>query len=106
MKDTPDTLMVTQLQQISHGLPALSPAVARRLMGHFRRTGPITAEAVLTQRESEVLALISRGLRNAEVAGSLGIAESTVAGYIKSIYRKLGISSRAEAAWHAAQLGL
>ncbi|WP_416339748.1 response regulator transcription factor [Paracoccus sp. (in: a-proteobacteria)] len=50
--------------------------------------------------------MIGRGLRNGEVAELLGISENTVAGYIKDIYRKLGISSRAEASWHAARLGL
>ncbi|MFP4273770.1 MAG: LuxR C-terminal-related transcriptional regulator [Paracoccaceae bacterium] len=106
LKDQPEALLASQLRQISHGIPALSPVIARRIMLHFRNTGPVDSEARLTQRESEVLALIARGLRNAEVAQSLEIAESTVAGYIKTIYRKLGISSRAEAAWHATRLGL
>jgi DNA-binding NarL/FixJ family response regulator len=53
-----------------------------------------------------VLAFISRGLRNADVAAQLGMAEATVATHLKSIYRKLGISSRAEASWHAARMGL
>lgn len=106
LKDQPEALLSSQLRQISHGIPALSPVIARRIMLHFRNTGPVDSEARLTQRESEVLALIARGLRNAEVAQSLEIAESTVAGYIKTIYRKLDISSRAEAAWHATRLGL
>jgi DNA-binding NarL/FixJ family response regulator len=106
-KDQTGEQMVAQLRQISHGIPALAPAIARRIMGHFSRTGPISDDdGKLTQREIDVLALISRGLRNAEVADELGLAESTVAGYIKTIYRKLGISSRAEAAWHATRLGL
>ncbi|MAM62063.1 response regulator transcription factor [Maritimibacter sp. UBA3975] len=106
-KDQTLEQMVAQLRQISHGIPALSPAIARRIMGHFSRTGPaVNDEGKLTERESDVLALISRGLRNAEVAAELGLAESTVAGYIKTIYRKLGISSRAEAAWHATRMGL
>ena len=76
-------------------------------MTHFRLTGPVTEQHDhLTERETEVLRLIASGLRNAEVAKEMGIADSTVAGYIKIIYRKLGISSRAEAAWHASQLGL
>ncbi|MEC7760361.1 MAG: response regulator transcription factor [Pseudomonadota bacterium] len=106
-KDQTQDQMVSQLRQISHGIPALSPAVARRIMGHFSRTGPVANDdGKLTDRETDVLALISRGLRNAEVARELGLAESTVAGYIKTIYRKLGISSRAEASWHATRLGL
>lgn len=106
-KDQTQDQMVAQLRQISHGIPALSPVIARRIMGHFSRTGPVVNDdGKLTDRETDVLALISRGLRNAEVARELGLAESTVAGYIKTIYRKLGISSRAEAAWHATRLGL
>lgn len=107
LKENPDMVLTRQLSQISQGVPALSPAIARRIMDHFRLTGPAAAEDhSLTAREAEVLALIARGLRNAEAAAHLGLAETTVAGYIKAIYRKLGISSRAEAAWHAARLGL
>lgn len=56
-------------------------------------------------RRSYDLALIDLGLRNAEVAQALHLSVNAIAGYIKSIYRKLGISSRAEASWHAAKLG-
>lgn len=99
--------IIRQLQQIKEGVPALSPSIARRIMEHFRRTGPASGETGnLTAREQEVLTLIGRGMRNAEVAVQLGLSENTVSGYIKAIYRKLGISSRAEASWHAAQLGL
>lgn len=106
LKEYPAAVLARQLDQISHGIPALSPSIARRIMDHFRFTGPAATEPVLTDRESEVLALIGRGLRNTEVAQHLNIAETTVAGHIKSVYRKLGISSRAEAAWHATRMGL
>ena len=106
LKEQPQDLLVRQLKQMAEGIPALSPSVARRIMEHFKRTGPAAPEDDLTGREREVLGLIGRGLRNGEVAEALGISENTVAGYIKDIYRKLGISSRAEASWHAARLGL
>ena len=106
LKEQPQDLLVRQLKQMTEGIPALSPSVARRIMEHFKRTGPAAPEDDLTGREREVLGLIGRGLRNGEVAEALGISENTVAGYIKDIYRKLGISSRAEASWHAARLGL
>jgi len=106
LKEQPQDLLTRQLRQVAEGIPALSPSVARRIMEHFRRTGPAAPDDDLTMREREVLGLIGRGLRNGEVAAQLTIAETTVAGYIKSIYRKLGISSRAEASWHAARLGL
>ena len=106
LKDQDEAVLTHQLRQISLGIPALSPVIAQRIMTHFRQTGPIGSDVDLTRRETEVLTLIARGLRNAEVAGALDLAETTVAGYIKDIYRKLGISSRAEASWHATRLGL
>ena len=107
LKETEALILTRQLKQLSIGLPAISPSVARRIMEHFRRTGPSSSpEGQLTKRETEVLMLIAKGLRNNEVASALGIAETTVAGYIKIVYRKLGIGSRAEAAWHASRLGL
>jgi len=107
LKEQPEELLVQQLRQLAQGIPALTPSIASRIMDHFRYTGPAAdPEDELSSREKEVLALIGRGLRNIEVAEDLDIAEGTVASHIKTIYRKLGISSRAEAAWHAARMGL
>lgn len=106
LKDQASALLVRQIRQMLDGVPALSPAIARRIMAHFRNTGPVTEEAELTPREREVLGHIGKGLRNHEVAGLLGIGTNTVAAHIKAVYAKLGISSRAEAAWHATKLGL
>lgn len=106
LKDQPRDMLIRHLRQAAQDMPVLSPSVARRIMDHFRRTAPAAPDEDLTPREREVLGLIGRGLRNAEVASDLSLAENTVAGYIKAIYRKLGISSRAEAAWHARRMGL
>lgn len=108
LKESPESLLVHQLTLLAEGIPPLSPSVARRMMGHFRLTGPVASheDARLTEREREVLFLIGRGLSNREVATMLKLSEGTIGGYIKSIYRKLGICSRAEAAWCAARLGL
>ncbi|WP_321395965.1 response regulator transcription factor [Emcibacter sp.] len=107
LKDQPPDMISRQLKQLSEEIPALSPSIARRIMEHFRLTGPSAQpEGRLTARELDVLALIGKGLRNSDVARSLELAESTVASHIKAVYRKLGISSRAEASWHATQLGL
>jgi len=107
LKESPADMLTTQLKRLADGTPALSPSIARRIMEHFRFTGPAAdPEEGLTAREREVLGLIGRGHRNVDVAASLDLAESTVASHIKSIYRKLGISSRAEASWHATRMGL
>lgn len=107
LKDSPPDVFERQLKQIEQGIPALSPSIARRILEHFKSTvEPEEPSANLTPRETEVLGLIGRGLRNSDAARVLGLTESTVASHIKSIYMKLGISSRAEAALQAARLGL
>lgn len=107
LKEQDAEMLVKQLKQVTEGVPALSPSIARRIMEHFRLTGPVAEpEGILTAREQEVLGLIGKGMRNVDVAVDLELAVTTVASHIKSIYRKLGISSRAEASWHAAQIGL
>lgn len=107
LKEQPKSVLVRQLTQLEAGIPALSPPVARRIMAHFRHTGPVAEpNEKLTPREREVLTLIAGGHRIADAATALQLAESTVATHIKSIYRKLGIHSRAEASFHAARMGL
>ncbi len=113
LKEQPEALFLLQLRQFEQGQPPLSPSIARRMMEYFRtqKSTPAAAgshedDIRLTPRETDVLAGIGRGLRVSEVAKQLGLADSTVASYIKSIYFKLNISSRAEAALEAARRGL
>lgn len=67
-------------------------------------TGTLFVE--LSRRETEVLACISKGMRVSDTARHLGLADSTIASYIKNLYRKLHITSRAEAAVEAVRRGL
>ncbi len=114
LKGMPADELMEHLDAIQTGAPPLSPAIARRMLEHFRQTSPVAApppSAVgdltpLTPRELEVLRYIGRGLRVAETARLLELTENTVAGYVKSLYRKLNVSSRAEAAHEAARRGL
>lgn len=111
LKDQEASAIAAQLRRIDDGEPPLSPQIARRMMAHFAKRGapqPASApdEAALTPRELEVLALLGRGSRVAEAAKRLGLTEQTVATYVKTIYRKLRISSRAEAAIAAQKRGL
>lgn len=107
LKDATQESFIRQLTAIDQGEPALSPSIARRIIEHFRRTAMVETEGGdLTPRERDVLSLIGRGLRNAEAASALGLSEHTIASHIKSVYGKLGISTRAEAALLASRLGL
>lgn len=106
----PDTL-IQYLHRIDRGEPPLSPSIARRMLAHFSQARPVAAgpdpdQKTLTPREEEVLRLLGRGLRVNETGRVLGITPHTVTGYVKSIYRKLNISSRAEAAVEAVRRGL
>lgn len=109
LKEQPASVIEVHLRRLEEGTPALSPSIAHRMLEHFRQsTAPARDEQAvkLTGRETEVLGLIARGLRRSEVAGLLGISENTVAHYIKDIYRKLDVTSRAEAALEASRRGL
>lgn len=105
LKDQDQGAIIELLQGIIAGRPPLSPAVARKLLSHFR-VAPELAAPVLTERETEVLRLIAKGLTTVEVARLLGISANTVPSYVKEIYRKLNVSSRAEAALTARNMGL
>ncbi len=105
-----------QLRGIDIGQPPLSPAIALKVLDYFRHAGAsarpvhdpasVHAEERLSVRESEVLGLIAKGYKNAEVAQKLGLTPSTIGTYVREIYQKLGISSRAQAALAADRLGL
>ncbi len=65
-----------------------------------------TSDASLTARELELLSFVASGLTNAEISRAMYLAESSVKTYLKRVYRKLGISSRAQAVMRAVELGI
>lgn len=107
LKDQPQAAIVQALNGIVTGQPPLSPAIARKLLRHFHEPlDQATPPALLTEREKEVLSIIAKGMTMVETANMLGLKRNTVAGYVKEIYRKLNVSSRAEAAITAQKMGL
>jgi DNA-binding NarL/FixJ family response regulator len=112
LKEQPRELIAEQLQRISQGEPPLSPSIARRVMAYFSaKTRPQAQNSLLpnvnlTDRESEVLLRVAKGYTLPEIGVQLGLSRHTIADYVKQIYRKLNVSSRAEAALEAQRLGL
>ncbi len=106
LKDQSWEQIAELLRGIADGRPPLSPAIARRLLAHFRPLVQSYATEPLTQRETEVLGIIAKGMTVPEAARLLGISSHTVSGYTKEIYRKLNVSSRAEATLTARNIGL
>jgi DNA-binding NarL/FixJ family response regulator len=90
------------LHGVAHGEAALSGAVARSLLQRVREGGrmggvPDEIAARLSAREVEVLLLLDEHLSTEEIAARLFISEHTVRSHVKSLLRKLGVSSRREA---------
>ena len=112
LKSEPPQMLADALRRIANEELPLSPAVARRVLRYFRASPgadllpPDSSNEALTPRETEVLAAIGEGLSIQETGDRLGITYYTTNGYIKSIYRKLGIKSRAQAATEAQRRGL
>jgi len=107
LKDQPEERLAAALDGILRGEPPLSPSIAQRLLREFNAVPePHPDLQRLTQREREVLVLLSKGCRLPELAERLQISRHTVSDHLKNIYRKLNVNSRAEAAIEAARLGL
>ena len=107
LKERPAADIENALRGLREGIPPLSAPVALRMMEFFAAPPRLEApDDALTGREREVLALIAQGKNVAETASLLSLSVHTVRGYVKEIYRKLGISSRAEASLRASKMGL
>lgn len=104
LKDEPTPVLVELLRGIGEGRPPLSSSIARRILHFFRP--PMPQQSALSPREKEVLTLIARGYTVRDVADTLGMSYNTAAGHLKSIYHKLAVNSRAEAATEAVRLGI
>ena len=114
LKEQAQEALVAQLLRMVDGEPPLSPPIARRVLAHFAAGLPrreallrqVEAQVHLTERETEMLQRVAKGYTLAEIAQQFGLSRHTVGDHIKQVYRKLNVSSRAEAALEAARRGL
>ena len=124
LPDPPKVLVLTTFDQdaaareladavrlVAAGDALLAPGVTRRLIAEFARMGAPRSPSRkdiegLTERESEVLALVARGMSNAEIAGHLFVAEQTVKTHVSRILMKLGLRDRTQAVVLAYETGL
>ena len=111
LKDVQPAQLVEAIRVVAAGEALLAPTVTRRLLDRFGEalSAPqATAPALngLTEREREILALLARGLSNAELAERLVLSETTVKSHVSSILRKLGLRDRVQAVVLAYEAGL
>lgn len=92
LKDAPPADLFAGIRATARGETVLAPSVAARLVRRTASSGP-----TVTEREVEVLELLSRGLGNREMARELFVSEATVKSHLSHIYTKLGVETRAGA---------
>ena len=111
LKDTEPDRLVDGIRSVARGETLLAPEVTRRLIEHYttapRRHSALRGRLVdLTERELELLALLARGLSNAELAERVGLGEATIKSHLSSMFGKLGLKSRIQAVVLAYETGL
>jgi DNA-binding NarL/FixJ family response regulator len=108
VKDAAPEELAVAIRAARRGEVHLDAAVARRLMDSMHRSRDLRADPFgeLSERELEILRLIAEGHANKEIARRLVISERTARTHVSSILRKLGLSSRTQAALLAVREGL
>lgn len=110
LKDASIEQIVAGIQAAAAGESLISPRIAARLLERMRESAPsngaVAGEAELTEREIEVLRLVSAGMENAAIAQALFISAGTVKNHISNILTKLQLDNRIQAAVLAVQRGI
>jgi DNA-binding NarL/FixJ family response regulator len=109
LKDSPRAQLLAAIRRVVDGELVLAPAVLDRLVGSFVDRGARPRDPRLerlTPREVEVLALVARGLSNAEIAEELFLGVTTVKSHVTRVLAKLGLRDRVQAVVFAHEAGL
>jgi DNA-binding NarL/FixJ family response regulator len=110
LKDVRREQLADAVRTVAAGNSLLHPALTRRLVERFAQGPPpggdTTVLRALTDRETEVLRLVGRGLSNAEIAAELFLGEATVKTHLGRVFTKLGLRDRVQAVVTAYETGL
>jgi DNA-binding NarL/FixJ family response regulator len=106
LKDTEPEDLVRGIEAVARGESPLDPKAARHLLDVRTQVPAVASADALTPREREVLVLVRQGLANKQIGRRLGISERTVKAHLTSLYQRLGVSDRTQAALWAAEHGV
>ncbi|WPJ96279.1 response regulator transcription factor [Coraliomargarita algicola] len=107
LKSTSVEDLITGIHEVMNGGASIDPGLARVILNTLQKKLPTnTTTITLSQRESEVLALVADGLLKKQVAHQLGVSQRTVATHMEHIYKKLQVQNAPAAISKAYQLGL
>ncbi|MEQ8176486.1 MAG: response regulator transcription factor [Syntrophomonadaceae bacterium] len=101
LKDVAGSELVDTIHRVMQGEIVIHPRVANRLVRELNRNDSKKNEVRLTKREKDVLDLLVKGNTNKEMADAMFISEKTVKNHLTSIFRKLGVKDRTQAAVYA-----
>lgn len=104
LKDVDPETLVDSIRKVYEGQPILSPAVTGKLLGQLSHPALIKNTCGLSERELEILTYVVKGSSNREVGQALFISEKTVKNHLSSIFRKLEVEDRTQAALKAVKL--
>ncbi|GAB3373822.1 response regulator [Massilia agri] len=105
LKDISLERLAEGIRAVAGGATLFRPALTERIRESFERSHAAPGN-VLTERETEVLALVAAGLSNGEIAAHLGASEGTVKNHVSSILSKLGVRDRVRAVLRGIELAL
>lgn len=111
LKAAPSPRLLEAIRTVAHGGSILDPAVIPKVVAQFARLANQSSQSQtlaepLSEREIEVLRLVTTGATNRAIAETLSLAEGTVRNHLTNILGKLGVSDRTQAAVKAKELGL
>lgn len=120
LKDSSPARMIDEIRSLASGGSPISPIIARQILARFRQSGPGSADSqkqaadpsspdsssLLSAREKEVLDFITKGFTTHEIAKLMQLSHFTVRSFVRRIYSKLKVTSKAEAIYEARTLGL
>ncbi len=101
LKDVAGSELIDTINRVMQGEVVIHPRVANRLVRELSRTDKKKTDIRLTRRETDVLSLLVKGHSNKEMAEAMFISEKTVKNHLTSIFRKLGVKDRTQAAVYA-----
>jgi two-component system, NarL family, response regulator DevR len=106
LKEVSSEQLVEAVKAVASGRSILDPAITRRVLGTVRSLSPSPGRGPhdpLSPQEERVLALVAEGKTNKEIAGALSLSDKTVGHYLESIFQKLHVTRRAQAAVYFSQ---
>lgn len=101
LKDVAGAELIDTIHRVMQGEVVIHPRVANRLVRELARNDKKNEDTRLTKREKDVLLLLVRGHSNKDMADVMFISEKTVKNHLTSIFKKLGVKDRTQAAVYA-----